>query len=70
MNSDFRIESDSIGEMKIPKASYWGIHTYRAFRNFPFSNIKITPELLNACLDVKIACARTNKNGLSRRAYR
>ena len=33
----FRIEKDSIGEMKIPESADYGIHTARAVENFPIA---------------------------------
>ena len=34
---DLRIESDLLGEARIPKDAYWGIHTFRAMANFKFT---------------------------------
>ena len=31
----FRIEKDSIGEVKVPKKALWGAQTQRAINNFP-----------------------------------
>jgi len=36
----FRIEKDSLGELKVPKAALWGAQTQRALENFPISGIK------------------------------
>ena len=33
--SNYRIESDSFGELKIPKDKYWGAQTQRSIINFP-----------------------------------
>lgn len=35
--SDFRIEKDSLGEVKVPAEVYWGAQTQRAIGNFPVS---------------------------------
>ena len=37
----FRIEKDSIGEVKVPEKALWGAQTQRAINNFPISGIKM-----------------------------
>ena len=37
----FRIEKDSLGEVKVPKKALWGAQTQRAVNNFPISGIKM-----------------------------
>ena len=39
-NQSFRIEKDSLGEVKVPKKALWGAQTQRAIENFPISGIK------------------------------
>ena len=39
-NKAFRIEHDSLGEVKVPKKALWGAQTQRAIENFPISGIK------------------------------
>ncbi|MCK5076404.1 MAG: aspartate ammonia-lyase, partial [Calditrichia bacterium] len=56
-----RIEKDSLGEVKIPVDSCWGIHTKRALENFISSGEKIHPVLIKAFLQVKEAAAVTNE---------
>ena len=38
---DYRIEKDTLGEVKVPKGAYWGAQTERSRNNFkigpPFS---------------------------------
>ena len=60
INQEFRIEEDSLGKLKIPKDTYWGIHTQRALDNFKFSNYKIPFILIKAYAYVKLACAKAN----------
>ena len=36
----FRIEKDSLGEVKVPKEALWGAQTQRALENFPISGMK------------------------------
>ncbi|WP_256388508.1 hypothetical protein [Haladaptatus sp. W1] len=38
-DEDYRIEEDSLGEMKVPADAYWGAQTQRAVENFPISGI-------------------------------
>tara|TARA_E500000178_G_scaffold355371_1_gene427765 strand:- start:1172 stop:2563 length:1392 start_codon:yes stop_codon:yes gene_type:complete len=37
----YRIEKDSLGEVKVPSKSLWGAQTQRAVNNFPISGIKM-----------------------------
>ncbi len=57
---DMRIERDGLGEIPIPADAYWGIHTSRAKRNFPFSGYRLHPAFIQAFAQVKLACAKTN----------
>lgn len=59
---EFRVEKDLLGELKVPRAAYYGIQTQRACDNFDLSGIPIHhfPELVNALAMVKLACAKTN----------
>lgn len=34
-NTAYRIEHDSMGEMKVPAEKYWGAQTQRSSENFP-----------------------------------
>lgn len=60
--TEYRTESDMLGETKIPVAAYWGVHTARAVENFPISGIALShhTELVNALAAVKQAAARAN----------
>jgi len=58
--SEFRIESDLLGEKEIPADVYWGIHTARAVENFPISKQSVHPELIQSYGLIKLACAKTN----------
>jgi len=35
--NDYRIEVDSLGEVRVPSSAYCGAHTQRAIENFPIS---------------------------------
>ena len=39
-SQSFRVEIDSLGEVKVPKDALWGPQTQRAVENFPISGIK------------------------------
>ena len=56
----YRIETDHLGDLKIPKDALWGIHTQRAIFNFPISNRRVNPALIHAFGKVKLACAKVN----------
>lgn len=56
-----REEKDLIGIKQIPVDVLWGIHTARAIENFPLSKQAVNPELIKAYGEVKLACARVNK---------
>jgi len=58
---DLRIESDLLGEARIPKDAYWGIHTFRAMANFKFTGQPVSMQLVRALAKVKKACCETNR---------
>ncbi|MEP0860993.1 MAG: aspartate ammonia-lyase [Ignavibacterium sp.] len=55
-----RTEKDIFGLVQLPDETLYGIHTYRAIKNFPSSGEKINPYLIKAYLQVKLAAAETN----------
>jgi len=57
---NFRIEKDSMGEVKVPAPAYWGAETQRAVENFPLSNLRFPREFLRALGLIKLAGALTN----------
>ncbi|WP_395334932.1 class II fumarate hydratase [Novosphingobium sp. BL-8H] len=63
---EFRRESDSIGEIDVPAAAYWGAQTERSLHNFPFGPTERMPiAIVHALARVKLAAARVNeKHGL------
>jgi fumarate hydratase class II len=58
--SEYRIERDSMGEMKVPKDAYYAAQTARAVENFPISRLRFGRRFLRALGLVKAAAARTN----------
>ena len=55
-----RTEKDNIGSLDLPDEAVYGIHSMRAVLNFPASGEKISPYLIKAYLQVKLAAAETN----------
>ncbi len=58
--SEFRIEKDSLGEMKVPAAALYGPQTQRAVENFPVSGEPMPAEFLHALGLLKGVCAGVN----------
>jgi fumarate hydratase class II len=57
---NYRIESDSMGEVKVPAAAYYGAQTQRAVQNFPISGLRFPREFIRAMGLIKRAAARVN----------
>jgi len=58
--SDYRIEKDSMGQVKVPAQAYYGAQTQRAHDNFPVSNIRFSREFISAVGRVKYSAAKVN----------
>ena len=58
--TQYRIESDSVGEKYVPKDALYGVHTLRGLENFNITGQNIHPELINSLTVVKKACAIAN----------
>jgi fumarate hydratase class II len=59
-DEDVRIESDSMGEMKVPAGAYWGAQTQRAVDNFPVSGFRFPRRFIRALGMIKAAAADAN----------
>jgi fumarate hydratase class II len=59
---DFRIEHDSMGDVRVPARAYYGAQTQRAVENFPISGWPLLPELVHALGLVKHAAAVANRD--------
>ena len=57
----FRIERDSMGEVKVAKRAYYGAQTQRAVENFPISGIGFPRPFIHALGMVKHAAATANE---------
>ena len=62
MTAEFRVERDSMGELRVPANALWGAQTQRAVNNFPFSGLPMPPAFLRALGLVKWAAADANKS--------
>ena len=60
--SDFRVERDSMGEVRLPAEAYYGAQTQRAVENFPISGERLPAELIHAMGLVKWAAATANRS--------
>ena len=60
--AEFRIEKDSMGEVKVPAQAYYGAQTQRAVENFPISGQPLPRRLLHALGLVKMAAALANRD--------
>ncbi len=56
----FRIERDSMGELKVPAEALWGAQTQRAVDNFPVSGLKLPRGFIRAVALIKRAAAAAN----------
>jgi fumarate hydratase class II len=58
--TNFRIESDSFGDLKVPKEKYWGAQTQRSLLNFPIGWEKQPISIIKSLGIIKAACAKVN----------
>lgn len=56
----FRIESDSLGEVKVPANALYGAQTQRAVDNFPISHLKPWKAFIWSMAVIKLAAAKVN----------
>jgi len=59
-DGDFRIEHDSMGDVRVPADALWRAQTQRAVENFPLSGTTIEPALIHALAAIKGAAATVN----------
>ena len=58
--TNYRIESDSFGDLKVPKEKYWGAQTQRSLLNFPIGWEKQPISIIKSLGIIKAGCARVN----------
>jgi fumarate hydratase class II len=59
-DDDFRIEHDSMGDVRVPKHAKWGAQTQRAVENFPISGATLERAHIEALARIKAAAATVN----------
>jgi fumarate hydratase, class II len=57
---EFRIEHDTMGEVRVPASARWGAQTQRAVDNFPVSGLRLERSLIAALARIKGAAAQAN----------
>jgi len=59
----YRLESDSLGEVRVPANALYGVQTQRAIDNFPITGVRIShyPEFVKALAAIKKASAMANE---------
>ncbi len=60
MKQDYRIERDTMGEMRVPRDALYGAQTARAAENFPISRMRFQRPFLRALGLIKAAAAQVN----------
>jgi fumarate hydratase class II len=61
-SSEFRIEHDTMGEVRVPASALYGAQTQRAVENFPISGSGLEPAQIVALARIKRAAAVVNKD--------
>jgi fumarate hydratase class II len=59
---EYRVEHDTMGEVKVPSSALWRAQTQRAVENFPISGRPLESQHIRALALIKAAAARTNKD--------
>ncbi|HYI96889.1 MAG TPA: class II fumarate hydratase [Bryobacteraceae bacterium] len=60
MSSDYRIERDTMGEMRVPADALYGAQTQRAVENFPISGMRLPRAFIRALGLIKASAASVN----------
>ncbi|MBM2829963.1 MAG: fumC [Gammaproteobacteria bacterium] len=60
--ADYRIEKDSMGEMRVPADALYAAQTQRAVENFPVSGLTMPRTVIRALGLIKAAAAKANKD--------
>lgn len=60
MDTEFRIEKDTMGEVKVPKNALWGAQTQRSRENFKIGGDRFPREMIKALGILKKSAAMTN----------
>ncbi|GAA2375528.1 class II fumarate hydratase [Dactylosporangium salmoneum] len=57
---EYRVEHDTMGEVRVPAEALWRAQTQRAVENFPISGRRLPPALIRALARIKAAAAAVN----------
>jgi len=57
---EYRIEKDTLGEVRVPSDRYWGAQTQRSLQNFRIGGQRMPEEVIRAFALLKKAAAATN----------
>ena len=57
---EYRIEHDTMGEVRVPADHFWGAQTQRSLENFRIGTETIPVEVIRAFAILKMACAEAN----------
>ncbi|MHB9145505.1 MAG: aspartate ammonia-lyase [Symbiobacteriia bacterium] len=60
--TDFRLEKDSLGEVRVPAQALYGAQTQRAIENFPITGMRPYPAFVWAMAVIKRAAAEVNRD--------
>jgi len=60
--SEYRIEKDTMGEVRVPSAALYGAQTQRAVDNFPISDLRFQPGFVRTLGLIKRAAAAVNRD--------
>src|SRR6187200_201574 len=60
MTGKYRIEKDSMGEMRVPEHALYGPQTQRAVENFPISGLRLPRAFIRALGLIKACAAEVN----------
>ena len=61
-DTPYRLERDSMGELRVPKEALWGAQTQRAVENFPVSGWTMPRRFIQALGLIKATAATANES--------
>ncbi|MBR2342935.1 MAG: class II fumarate hydratase [Clostridia bacterium] len=64
---EYRIEHDTLGEVRVPSDRLWGAQTQRSLENFRIGEEKMPREIIHALAALKLAAARVNSRLVPKR---
>lgn len=62
MSTEYRLEADALGEMRVPATAYYGAQTARALESCPVSNLRFPRQFIRALGLIKKHAAVTNES--------